>query len=108
MENDTKIVDKLTTIIPRKGIVGKVVIVTGASSGIGEATAREFASAGAKVVLAARRTQLLEELAEEIRKAGGTALPVPTDLTDQAEITQLVQASLGEFGRIDVLANIAG
>jgi NADP-dependent 3-hydroxy acid dehydrogenase YdfG len=108
MESDSEIVEKLTTITPRKGIVGKVVIVTGASSGIGEATAREFAGAGAKVVLAARRTHLLEELAEEIRKAGGTALTIPTDLTDATQITRLVQSSLGEFGRIDVLANIAG
>ncbi|RPI86096.1 MAG: SDR family oxidoreductase [Chloroflexi bacterium] len=98
----------VTSISPRLEIAGKVVIVTGASSGIGEATAREFARSGALVVLAARRVQLLEKLAQEIRTAGGVALTVPTDLTDQVQITNLVQTTLVEFGRIDVLANIAG
>jgi NADP-dependent 3-hydroxy acid dehydrogenase YdfG len=108
MESDTQETEKLTSIVPRQGIAGKVVIVTGASSGIGEATAREFARAGATVILAARRANLLEELAEEIRAAGGIARPVPTDLTDPAQITHLVQTTLKEFGRVDVLANIAG
>jgi NADP-dependent 3-hydroxy acid dehydrogenase YdfG len=89
-------------------LTGKVAIVTGASSGIGEATARELAHAGVITVLAARRRQRLERLAEEIRAAGGSALPVPTDLTDPAQITQLVQTTLAKFGRIDILANIAG
>jgi NADP-dependent 3-hydroxy acid dehydrogenase YdfG len=93
---------------PKRKIVGKVVIVTGASAGIGEATARAFAMAGAKVVLAARRAERLERLAEEIRSAGGSALPVPTDLTDIGQIQNLVQTTLTAYGRIDVLANIAG
>jgi len=89
-------------------LAGKVAIITGASAGIGEATAREFARAGMITVLAARRRQRLERLAEEIRAAGGTALPVPTDVTDPDQITQLIQTTLANFGRIDILANIAG
>src|SRR5512132_3436637 len=92
----------------RAAIDGKVVIVTGASSGIGEATAREFAQAGAVTVLAARRARRLEKLEKEIEEMGGIALAVPTDLTDLDQITNLVQKTLSTFGRIDVLANIAG
>jgi NADP-dependent 3-hydroxy acid dehydrogenase YdfG len=92
----------------RSVIDGKVAIVTGASSGIGEATAREFARAGAATVLAARRIERLERLANEIRDVGGSALPVRTDLTDFSQITNLVQTTLSTFGRIDILANIAG
>ena len=92
----------------RPAIDGKLVIVTGASSGIGEATAREFARAGATTVLAARRIKRLERLAAEIRRMGGTALPVQTDLTSVEQITNLVQTTLSTYGRIDVLANIAG
>ena len=92
----------------RPAIDGKVVIVTGASSGIGESTAREFAEAGAITVLAARRAERLERLQHEIEEMGGIALAVPTDLTDPAQITNLVQTTLSTFGRIDVLANIAG
>ncbi|MDQ3007913.1 MAG: SDR family oxidoreductase, partial [Chloroflexota bacterium] len=92
----------------RPAIAGKVAIVTGASSGIGEAAALEFASAGAKVVLAARRIKRLQKLAETIRAAGGIALPVQTDLTIISQIRNLVQTTLATFGRIDILANIAG
>ena len=92
----------------RPAIAGKVAIVTGASSGIGEVAALEFASAGAKVVLAARRIERLERLAETIRAAGGVALPVQTDLTIISQIRNLVQTTLTTFGRIDILANIAG
>jgi NADP-dependent 3-hydroxy acid dehydrogenase YdfG len=92
----------------RPAIDGKVVIVTGASSGIGESTAREFAQAGAVTVLAARRVERLERLQKEIEEMGGTALAVPTDLTDLDQITNLVQTTLSRFGRIDILANIAG
>lgn len=92
----------------RPAIDGKVAIITGASSGIGEATAREFARAGAITVLAARRKERLEHLQEEIEEMGGRALAVPTDLTDFDQITHLVKTTLFKFGRIDILANIAG
>jgi NADP-dependent 3-hydroxy acid dehydrogenase YdfG len=92
----------------RPAIAGKVAIVTGASSGIGEVTALEFASAGAKVVLAARRIERLQKLADTIRAAGGTALAVQTDLTIIEQIRNLVKTTLATFGRIDILANIAG
>lgn len=92
----------------RSAIDGKVVIVTGASSGIGESTAREFAQAGAITVLAARRAERLERLQQEIEEMGGRALAVPTDLTVLDQITNLVQTVLSAFGRIDILANIAG
>jgi NADP-dependent 3-hydroxy acid dehydrogenase YdfG len=92
----------------RRRISGKVVIVTGASSGIGETTALEFGRAGAVVVLAARRADRLQRLAERIRAEGGVALDVPTDLTDGAQISRLVQTSVTAFDHIDVLANIAG
>lgn len=92
----------------RSAIEGKVVIVTGASSGIGESTGWEFGRLGAKTVLTARRVGRLEELAARIRRAGGTALPVPADITSPAEIANLIQETLSQFGRIDVLVNIAG
>ena len=93
---------------PRSALAGKVAIITGASAGIGEATARAFARAGAKVVPAARRKERLERLEREIAEMGGTALAVPTDVTDVDQVTNLVQTTLSTFGRIDILANIAG
>ncbi|OGO24971.1 MAG: hypothetical protein A2Y54_03610 [Chloroflexi bacterium RBG_16_51_16] len=91
-------------------IKGKVVIVTGASSGIGEATAREFAKEGARLVLAARRIDRLEELAKEIRAmaSGAEALVVQADLSQLADIQSMVEQTLKQFGRIDVLVNNAG
>ena len=87
---------------------GKVVVVTGASSGFGKGAAREFAAAGASVVLAARRDQLLEELARGCEAAGGRALAVHTDVSKQADVEHLAQAALSQFGRIDVWVNNAG
>jgi NADP-dependent 3-hydroxy acid dehydrogenase YdfG len=87
---------------------GAVVVVTGASSGIGEATALRFARAGSRVVLAARRLDRLEALAERIRARGGEALPVRCDVTDEADVAGLVEATLQAFGRCDVLVNNAG
>ena len=93
---------------PRPAIEGKVVIITGASSGIGESTAREFARAGGITILAARRADRLKRLEQELEAMGGRALAVPTDLTKLDQITNLVQTTVATFGRIDVLANIAG
>lgn len=92
----------------RPAIDGKVAIITGASSGIGEAAAREFARAGAITILAARREGRLRRLQKEIEEMGGTALAIPTDVTDPDQIKHLVQTTLSRFGRIDILANIAG
>ncbi len=88
----------------------KVVIVTGASSGIGAATAREFARAGASVVLAARRLDRLEALATEIdgMGTGAKALAVAADLSQLADIQNVIDQTLAKFGRIDVLFNNAG
>jgi len=89
-------------------VQGKVIVVTGASSGIGEATALEFGRQGARVVLAARRLDRLEAAAEAIRSAGGEALPVAADLSRGEDIRALVQRAQDHFGRIDVLFNNAG
>jgi short-subunit dehydrogenase len=89
-------------------LAGKVAIVTGASAGIGAATARELARRGAVVVLAARRETALESEARAIRQAGGTATSIPTDITDRTQVTRLAQATLERFGRVDVLVNNAG
>ena len=86
----------------------KVIIVTGASSGIGEATACLFARRGWAVVLAARSVDKLQRIAEEIRAAGGRVLVVPTDVTVQEDVTALAQRAYAHFGRIDVLLNNAG
>jgi len=87
---------------------GAVVVVTGASSGIGEATALRFARAGSRVVLAARRLDRLEALAERIRSRGGIALPVRCDVTEAPEVGALVERTLEAFGWCDVLVNNAG
>ncbi len=89
-------------------IKGKVVIVTGASSGIGEATAREFGREGACIVLAARRVDKLELLAKDIESMGTQALVVQADLSKLEDIQNLVSQTLGKFRRIDVLVNNAG
>ena len=85
-----------------------VAIVTGASSGIGEASARALAAAGFGVVLAARRADRLKALAEEIESKGGQALAVPADLAEEAATHGLVDQAMDRFGRVDVLLNNAG
>lgn len=90
------------------GIDGKVVAITGASSGIGEATALELARRGAAVVLGARRTELLDGLADRIRAGGGRAAAVRVDVTRRADLEQLVAAAVDRFGRLDVLVSNAG
>ena len=89
-------------------IAGKVVVITGASSGMGEAAARHLAAQGAAVVLGARRIERLEALVGEITAAGGQALAVATDVTDRAQVQRLVDAAVETYGRIDVLVNNAG
>ncbi len=89
-------------------IQGKVVVITGASSGMGEATARHLAQEGARVILGARRTDRLDTLVSEISAAGGEALAVATDVTRQEDVQALVDAAVERFGRIDVLINNAG
>ncbi len=86
----------------------QVALVTGASSGIGDATARALAAEGARVVLAARRLDRLDALAADIEAAGGEALVVETDVTDRPACERLVSATLDRFGRLDVLVNNAG
>lgn len=85
-----------------------VVLITGASSGIGEASARMFASQGYQVVLAARRMERLENLSAIIRSNGGTALPVKADMRRLGDINELIQIAIDYFGKIDVLVNNAG
>ncbi|WP_395307903.1 SDR family oxidoreductase [Mycobacterium sp. AMU20-3851] len=87
---------------------GKVVIVTGASSGLGVAFARAFAEAGADVALGARRVDKLSDTAELVSAAGRRALPVSTDVADPVSCQALVDATLSEFGKVDVLINNAG
>jgi NADP-dependent 3-hydroxy acid dehydrogenase YdfG len=85
-----------------------VAVITGASSGIGEATAEALAGKGAKVVLAARRVEELEALADRIETDGGEALVVPTDVTEESDVDALVEAAIDEYGQIDILVNNAG
>jgi NADP-dependent 3-hydroxy acid dehydrogenase YdfG len=90
------------------GVRGKVVAVTGASSGIGEATALRLAARGAAVVLGARRADRLDALVDRIRAAGGRAEAVPTDVTRREDLDRLVAAAVERFGRLDVLVGNAG
>lgn len=89
-------------------LAGEIAIVTGASSGIGAATARELARQGACVVLAARRANDLDAQAQAIKAAGGTAVAISTDVADEAQLTRLVAQVIEQFGRVDILVNNAG
>ncbi len=86
----------------------RVAVVTGASSGLGVAFARAFAEAGADVVLAARRADRLQQTAAIVRAAGRSALCVPTDIADPAQVQRMVLAAMERFGKIDTLINNAG
>jgi NADP-dependent 3-hydroxy acid dehydrogenase YdfG len=89
-------------------IAGKVALVTGASSGIGEATAEQLAAAGAKVALVARRKDRIDALAEKIASNGGTALAIEADVTDEATANDAVKRTADELGALDFLVNNAG
>lgn len=91
-----------------KGIQNKVVVITGASSGLGEETARYLASLGAKVVLSARRMERLEKIVADIQANNGQALAVMTDVTDVQQVQRLVDQTIDHFGRVDVMINNAG
>jgi NADP-dependent 3-hydroxy acid dehydrogenase YdfG len=89
-------------------IKGKVVIITGASSGMGEAAAKHLSGLGATVVLGARRGGRIEKLANEIHANGGNALAVTVDVTQREQVKGLVEKAVGQFGRVDVILNNAG
>src|SRR5215203_5175522 len=89
-------------------IEGKIIIITGASSGLGEAAARHLAAEGASVVLAARRSDRIDRLASEITSAGGKGLSIATDVTSHKDMERLAAITMETLGRIDVLINNAG
>lgn len=89
-------------------IAGKVVVITGASSGLGEATARHLSEQGAIVVLGARREDRIKALADELTASGGKARAVATDVTERDQVKALVDAAVQTYGRVDVMLNNAG
>ena len=89
-------------------LTDKIIILTGAGTGIGKGMARAFAREGATLVLASRTRETLEVTAEEVRGLGATALVLPTDVTDEAAVVALFERTLDEFGRVDILINNAG
>ena len=89
-------------------IAGRVVVITGASSGIGESASKLLAQQGAKVVLGARRKDRIDAVAKEISASGGKAIGFATDVTKRAEVGALIQGAVDTFGRVDVLLNNAG
>jgi NADP-dependent 3-hydroxy acid dehydrogenase YdfG len=101
MQGKTHVLDVFTT-------TGRVVVITGASSGLGEATARLLSAQGATVVLGARRTERIQALADELNNNGGKALALQTDVTDAEQVKCLVDATVQTYGRIDVILNNAG
>src|ERR1700712_1587954 len=88
-------------------LAGCVALVTGASSGIGEATARSLSALGTATVLVARRVERLEQLAGELREAGGRVLTVAADVTDQQQAAAAVEQAVSEFGRLGIVINNA-
>nr|WP_299006097.1 SDR family oxidoreductase [uncultured Caulobacter sp.] len=90
------------------GIAGKIIVITGASSGLGEAAARHLAAQGATVVLGARRADRIEALATALTEAGLKAKAIVTDVVDRDQVKNLVDTAVAEFGRVDVMLNNAG
>ena len=86
----------------------KVIVITGASSGIGEAAAKHLSQLGATVVLGARRADKIVKLAKEIRDKGGKALAITADVTKRDQVKNLVDSAVKQFGRVDVILNNAG
>jgi NADP-dependent 3-hydroxy acid dehydrogenase YdfG len=91
-----------------QGIKDKVVVITGASSGLGEATARHLAQQGAQLVLGARRQDRIQALAKELTGSGSKAVAVTMDVTDRQQVQKLVDTAVESFGRVDVMINNAG
>ena len=91
-----------------KRLAGKIAIVTGSSSGIGKAIALTFGKEGAAVVIAARRKDLCEKTVAQIRKEGGDAMAIQTDVTDEAQVERLITETVKRYGRLDLLVNNAG
>jgi NADP-dependent 3-hydroxy acid dehydrogenase YdfG len=98
----------MSHLIANTPLAGRIAVVTGASSGIGEATAERLATLGARVAVAARRTDRLDALAGRIRSAGGTALVLPVDVTDREAVTAAAARVRDEFGPADLVFNNAG
>jgi NADP-dependent 3-hydroxy acid dehydrogenase YdfG len=97
-----------TNVERNSALAGKVAVVTGASSGIGEVTVRELTRLGASVVMAARRFDRLKAIAAEIEGSGGRAYPVATDATHADDLKRMVEAAEEQYGRLDYAVNNAG
>lgn len=91
-----------------EGLAGRIALITGASSGIGRATALKLARGGAAVALVARRKDRLREVREDVEKAGGQALAIPADVTRRQEVEEAVERTLESYGGVDILVNNAG
>ncbi len=91
-----------------KNLEGKVAIITGGGSGMGKATALTLARAGADIVVAARRVELIEQTAGEVRALGRRALGIPTDITVSQQVNSMVERTVAEMGRVDILVNNSG
>src|ERR1700710_1315498 len=98
----------MSTVITTTPLAGRIAIVTGASSGIGEATAFRLATLGAKVAVAARRSDKLDALAVRITAGGGTALALPLDVTDRSAVNAAARQVADQLGPVDLVFNNAG